>query len=239
MSLLVVDVGTSGVRAAIVTPDAAVTHVQYRQVLPTIAGPGLRGVRRRRDGDRGPRRGPAGAGGRRPGRGGRHRQPALVDGRVGPRHRRPHRPGHRVAGPAHRRHVPGPAGPGDPRLPRRLRHQARGAARHLRQRSGARPLLRHHRLLGGLDPLGRRRPRHRHVQRRRHRPRRPRRRGLVGPAPGGAQHPQPDDADDRRLVGRGGRGVGAAGLAAHRRDGGRPAGVAHRPGLHPSRAWPR
>ncbi len=35
MSHLVVDVGTSGVRAAIVHPDASVAHVHHRQVLPT------------------------------------------------------------------------------------------------------------------------------------------------------------------------------------------------------------
>ena len=35
MSILVVDVGTSGVRAAVVRPDAAIDHVHYRQVLPT------------------------------------------------------------------------------------------------------------------------------------------------------------------------------------------------------------
>ena len=35
MSHLVVDVGTSGVRAAIVRPDASVEHVAYREVLPT------------------------------------------------------------------------------------------------------------------------------------------------------------------------------------------------------------
>jgi glycerol kinase len=39
MSILVVDVGTSGVRAAIVTPDAAVEHVHYRQVLPSSPAP--------------------------------------------------------------------------------------------------------------------------------------------------------------------------------------------------------
>jgi glycerol kinase len=39
MSILVVDVGTSGVRAALVTPDAAVEHVHYRQVLPTSPAP--------------------------------------------------------------------------------------------------------------------------------------------------------------------------------------------------------
>lgn len=35
MSVLVIDVGTSGVRAAVVRPDAAVDHVHYRQVLPS------------------------------------------------------------------------------------------------------------------------------------------------------------------------------------------------------------
>jgi glycerol kinase len=39
--ILVVDVGTSGVRAAVVTPDAQVTHEQYRQVLPGTPAPGL------------------------------------------------------------------------------------------------------------------------------------------------------------------------------------------------------
>ncbi|HEY5244443.1 MAG TPA: FGGY family carbohydrate kinase, partial [Acidimicrobiales bacterium] len=40
-SLLVVDVGTSGVRAAVVRPDATVTHVHHRTVLPESPGPGL------------------------------------------------------------------------------------------------------------------------------------------------------------------------------------------------------
>jgi glycerol kinase len=35
MSVLVVDVGTSGVRASIVRPDATVAHSHYREVLPT------------------------------------------------------------------------------------------------------------------------------------------------------------------------------------------------------------
>jgi glycerol kinase len=39
VSILVVDVGTSGVRAAVVTPDAAVEHVHYRQVLPSSPAP--------------------------------------------------------------------------------------------------------------------------------------------------------------------------------------------------------
>jgi glycerol kinase len=39
MSILVIDVGTSGVRSAIVRPDATVTDVQYRQVLPSSPQP--------------------------------------------------------------------------------------------------------------------------------------------------------------------------------------------------------
>jgi glycerol kinase len=40
-SVLVVDVGTSGVRAAIVRPDATVTHVHHAPVLPDSPAPGL------------------------------------------------------------------------------------------------------------------------------------------------------------------------------------------------------
>ena len=39
--MLVVDVGTSGVRAAVVRPDATVAHVHHRTVLPESPGPGL------------------------------------------------------------------------------------------------------------------------------------------------------------------------------------------------------
>ena len=41
MSILVVDVGTSGVRGAVVTPDARVAHACHRQVLPSSPAPGL------------------------------------------------------------------------------------------------------------------------------------------------------------------------------------------------------
>ncbi len=41
MSILVVDVGTSGVRAAIVRPDATVEHVHHREVLPSSPSPGF------------------------------------------------------------------------------------------------------------------------------------------------------------------------------------------------------
>lgn len=41
MSILVVDVGTSGVRAAVVTPEARITHEHHREVLPESPAPGL------------------------------------------------------------------------------------------------------------------------------------------------------------------------------------------------------
>ncbi len=41
MSILVVDLGTSGVRAAVVRPDARVEHVHHRAVLPDTPVPGL------------------------------------------------------------------------------------------------------------------------------------------------------------------------------------------------------
>jgi glycerol kinase len=40
-SILVVDVGTSGVRGAVVRPDASVTAVHHREVLPSTPAPGL------------------------------------------------------------------------------------------------------------------------------------------------------------------------------------------------------
>ncbi len=41
MSVLVVDVGTSGVRAAVVRPDGTVEHVRHRPVLPASPAPGF------------------------------------------------------------------------------------------------------------------------------------------------------------------------------------------------------
>src|SRR3954468_7229015 len=41
MKLLVVDVGTSGVRAAVVSPESGVGPNHYREVLPTSPAPGL------------------------------------------------------------------------------------------------------------------------------------------------------------------------------------------------------
>ena len=41
MSVLVIDVGTSGLRSAVVTPDGAVHHVVYRAFAPSSPSPGL------------------------------------------------------------------------------------------------------------------------------------------------------------------------------------------------------
>ena len=41
MSILVIDVGTSGMRASIVRPDATIEHVHYRELLPTSPSAGL------------------------------------------------------------------------------------------------------------------------------------------------------------------------------------------------------
>jgi glycerol kinase len=41
VSLLVIDVGTSGVRAAVVDGDGRITHERYREVLPDSPAPGL------------------------------------------------------------------------------------------------------------------------------------------------------------------------------------------------------
>ncbi|MEY2433474.1 MAG: glycerol kinase, partial [Acidimicrobiaceae bacterium] len=40
-SLLVIDVGTSGLRAAIVRPDASVAHAHYQALLPSSPAPGF------------------------------------------------------------------------------------------------------------------------------------------------------------------------------------------------------
>ena len=131
-SLLVVDVGTSGVRAAVVRPDATVDHVHHRA---GAARPPRRPAWSRST----PRRSAeavARAGRGRPGRGrtggrGGHRQPAGHHRGLGPGHRPAGGPGHRLAGPAHGRDLPGPPGRGDPPGPQRVGHQA---GRHPRRR---------------------------------------------------------------------------------------------------------
>ena len=129
MSILVVDVGTSSVRAAVVQPDGTVGPVSRRATPPTVPFPGLvefdadalaaAALETARE---------ALAHGRA-GRGRRHRHAAGLDHRLGRRHRAGPRPGDRLAGPAHRRHLPGTAGRGHPDVSERVRHQVRLAPR--------------------------------------------------------------------------------------------------------------
>ena len=74
-SVLVVDVGTSGVRAAIVRPDATVDHVHYAPVLPDSPAPGLVEFDAAVMADAVLAVAHAALARRRPGRGGGHRQP--------------------------------------------------------------------------------------------------------------------------------------------------------------------
>ena len=103
MSILVIDVGTSGVRAAVVHPDGAVDAVHHRAVPPTSPMPGLVEFDAAAMADAALDVRHRGAGRGRAGRRRRHHQPAGVDDRVGPRDRRARRARRRVAGPAHRR----------------------------------------------------------------------------------------------------------------------------------------
>ena len=101
--ILVVDVGTSGVRAGVVRPRR---HHRPRPLRRGAARPPPPRVRRFDAGAMAggrARGGPGRARRRGAGRRGRDRQPAGLDHRVGPRHRRAGGPGHRLAGPAHGR----------------------------------------------------------------------------------------------------------------------------------------
>ena len=171
--LLVVDVGTSGVRAAVVDADGA------RRRTCTTARCCRRRRRRASSSSTPPRWRPRCSTSparrwtrRRPGRRGRHRQPAGVDDRVGPRHRRARRPRHRLAGPAHRRHVPRCCRPRASALaPERVGHQARLSCSTWPTPTATRDLC-----FGTVDTWmawtlsGGDAARHRRHQRRRHRP---------------------------------------------------------------------
>ena len=87
MSILVIDVGTSGLRAAVVRPDASIAAEQHRELLPVSPEPGLVEFDAAEMADGRPRGGPRRAGRGRPGRRRRHHQPARLHHRVGPRHR--------------------------------------------------------------------------------------------------------------------------------------------------------
>ena len=158
MSILVVDVGTSGVRGAVVRPDASVEHIHHVPGAPRHArSPGWSSSTARpwpTPSSRWPRAAwPTGG----PVDGGGHRQPAGLDPGVGPGHGRAGRP-RASAGRTCAPSAPASSsGPGHPRRPQRLGHQA---GRHPRRRR-PRPVpvrarragLRDHRHLGGLDPV--------------------------------------------------------------------------------------
>ena len=240
MSILVIDVGTSGLRAAVVRPDATIAVEQHRELLPDTPAPGLVEFDADADGRGRARGGPRGAGRGRPGRRRRHRQPAGVDDRVGPRDRRAGRAGARLAGPAHDRHLPRAPGRRAPRRAERVGHQGRPPARRGRPRPHARPVRRHRRHVARVAPLRGRAPRHRRHQRRRHR------RCSAATAATGTTGCSTRSAS--RGVAAHGRRLAAAcvgpataldGRAADRRARRRPAGVADRPGLRAARRWPR
>ena len=234
MSILVVDVGTSGVRAAVVRPDATVD----RRPLPrgaarlarrpgfvefdaaAMAAAALEAAR-------------ASPGRGRPGRRRRHRQPAGVDHRVGPRHRRARRPGHRLAGPAHRRRLPGAAASRASasrptcRPPRRSTSSTWPTPTAPATSASARSTR-----WIAWHLTERRRPRDRPDQRRAHRAPHRRRPPLERPSCStrcaSPRRACPRSSTRPGVVGRGHRARRRAADRRHRR---RPAGVARRPGL--------
>ena len=134
MTVLVVDVGTSGLRAAVVRPDPSVDHVNYRAFPPDTPFPGLVEVDAVGSASWRVEVASASLAAGGPVAGRRHHQPAGHVDRVGPGHRRAGRAGARLAGPAHDRRVPHAGRPGPALRAEPVGHEARLAARHLRPR---------------------------------------------------------------------------------------------------------
>ena len=107
--VVAIDAGTTGVRALVVDEQAQVVDVAYRELTQYFPRPGWvehdpdeiwdAVVRHPGRGRRPPRRC------RRSGGGHRHHEPARDPRRLRPRHRPATAPGHRLAGPADRRHL--------------------------------------------------------------------------------------------------------------------------------------
>ena len=182
MSILVIDVGTTALRAALVDDPLAIVDIERppdpagrrrspasSSSTPTAMAAAALDAARATLARR-----------RRPGRRRRHHQPAgrpivwdRATGDAG-------RPGARLAGPAHRDRVH--RRQGQPRAvagTEPVGHQAGLAARHTSRSGRPRPVLRHRRHVAGVAAVRRRRARHRPHQRRRHRPA-PRRRRPAG-----------------------------------------------------------
>ena len=236
--ILVIDVGTTGLRAALVDDTAAIRALHYRPFPPSTPSPGLvefdateMGSARARRGRCGDRRRRIGSRHRR-----RDHEPAGEHDHLGSLHGRADRARTRLAGPAHRRRVhhgqdrarvaAGTEPVGD---------EDRLVARQHARRRRSRPVLRHSRLVGGVGALGGRAARHRPLERGRHRPVPARRIGLEPSRVRAAGHSRVDPSLDRRLVRPDRDRVGAARRTADRGDGRRPAGVIGRPGLRPPR----
>ena len=153
MSILVIDVGTSGLRAAVVRPDATIAVEQHRELLPDTPAPGLVEFDATRMAEVAlevaravlAEGGPVDAVGIA-----NQRASTIVWDRGD---RRAGGPGARLAGPAHDRHVPRAPGRRARRGAQRVGHQGRPPARRGRSRPVARPLRRHRRHLAGVAPL--------------------------------------------------------------------------------------
>ena len=253
--VIAIDAGTTGVRSRAVFADGR-PGGRVPGVHPALPAAGLGRARRRGDlaTPCGPRWTSVVGGARRPGRRDRHHQPAR-DGRgVGPRDRQAAAPGHRVAGPPHRRAV---------RRARRRRAPRRSCAERtglvldpyfsatkiewLLTEGGVadrpRPRARHDRRWLLWNLTGGDRARHRPVERQPHdalrhppagvvrRAVRPVRRAPSAPCPRCARRAGASASPSTAC------GVPAGiPVSRHRR---RPAGGPVRPGVLRARAWPR
>ena len=238
MSILVIDVGTSSLRAAIVQPDATVAHVHQQRLPPSTPFPGLVEFDATEMADAVARRGPRHAGRGRPGRCGRHHQPAGLDRACGTAP--PASPSAPAIGWQDLRTVFDCltlAGEHGIRLaPNQSATKLAAPARTRTTRTAARPVLRHGRHVAGVDAVGRPAPRHRPQQRRGHRPARPRstcsgRTTCSRPCaiPRSMLPTLVDSSGAHR------RGLRARRGTADRRARRRPAGLAHRAGLRAPR----
>ncbi len=202
VSILVIDVGTSGLRAAIVRPDATVDHVCYRPFPPDTPFPGLvefdaaamaSAVLDTADAA-------LAAGGPVEAVGITNQRASTVvwDRATGV----PVAPGLgwqdlRTVGTCLELSAEGSA-----LRPQPVGDEARRSARRPRSRPGSRPLLRHHRHMDRLDAVRRCAPRDRSQQRRCHRAPPPGRLAVGDAGAGGAAHPRADAPRARRHRGR-------------------------------------
>ena len=235
MSVLAVDVGTSGVRAAVVQQDSSVESRSSPRGTADFSGARFRRVQRCRDGRSRARCCHRRARRKRERGRGRDHQSASLDDRLGPCHGRAGRAGHRMAGSPHCRLLPGAPGTGDPARSQPDGGQACRPAGHRRSWPRSRPVRRDGRHLGRLDAVAGRGPRLGHDQPRRYRPPHRRRLRLGRSGARSVAHPTRRAAAPGGFHRDSGTGERVARLTADRRVGRRPASIARRPGLRPAR----